>query len=376
MRDGPLVTVFTPAYNHERYMDDYLGGLLAQTYENVELIVFDDGSTDGTWRRLQEAEPALRGKFAHVVIERHENIGASQETILGLERAGGELICQLESDDYYLPRKLEANVRYLQRHPEVGAVHSDVDFVYGRRIEAAHWRTTGLSIPTGNIFEDLLLENFVLMCSFCCRTDLMRRHADLPGYLERGYLAPDYAIFLDLAAETGFGYIDESLVRYRAVSGSLSHPIDSGRLFAFQRSIYAMKLDLAREHEASPEVTALVERQYHTYLYRGGVRACQQAEALEGYRWLRSHHPAEHRFPADLVRRALIASPLLCRLAQRLRTLAIGAVSRAVRRPPSVIEAARANLPAVALAHGDGRTRRLFGGRSRHLLRLQRGRSK
>jgi glycosyltransferase involved in cell wall biosynthesis len=295
-------------------MDDYLGGLLSQTYENVELIVYDDGSTDATWQRLQDARPALQRKFARVVIERHENMGPSLETILGFEQARGELICQLESDDYYLPRRFETVVRYFEEHPSVGAVHSDVDYVYGDRVEAAHWKTIGRPIPTGDVFDDLLVDNFVMMCSFCSRTDLVRKHVELPRYIERGYLATDYAIFLDLARHTEFGYIDEPLARYRVLANSLSHSTDRDRSFTWQLSTYAMKLDYLREHDVSPETAAHVERQYYDFLYRGGLRARKREASREGYAWLRRRYPDEHAGPVHLFFRLIARSRLLCAL--------------------------------------------------------------
>jgi len=197
---GPLVTVFTPAYNHARYLGEYFDSLLTQTYDNVELIIFDDGSTDETWAIIEDHRNLLNAKFPHVILERHENIGAEEETIQAHARARGELICTLESDDYYLPRKLEKNVEYLERHPEIGVVHSDTDWVIGDRIERAHWKATARRIPTGDVFEGLLVDNFVLFGSACCRTDVLRRSVDVAGYLARGYAAIDYAMCLDLAS--------------------------------------------------------------------------------------------------------------------------------------------------------------------------------
>ena len=364
----PLVTVFTPAYNHADYLPEYVGGLLAQTYDDVELIIFDDGSTDETWALLQTYEPALRAKFAHVVIERHENIGQVCEALIAFRQAKGKFLCVLESDDYYLPPKLEMNVEYLVAHPDVGLVHSDTDWVYGHRVERAHWRATGRSIPSGDVLDELLFDNFVLLCSSCCRTELLRRYVDYAKYVARGYAAPDYAMCLDLARGTRFGYIDEPLVRYRVAAGSYSHPQKPDDLYAFQRSVYAMKRDFIREHRVSPAAAELVELQYHTYLYRGGLRACQAAQSEDGYAWLCEQYPAEYHGLRHRIRRAVLRRPLVCRAVQWIRRLGVGAAARATGRSPAVLEAARANLVALTAGESAMSRRRAMLGRTRRFV--------
>jgi glycosyltransferase involved in cell wall biosynthesis len=281
----------TPCFNHERFLDDYFAGLLAQTYENVELIIFDDGSSDGSWEKIRAHVPALERKFTRVVAERHDNIGATEELQLAIGEATGEVLCILESDDYYLPTRLEENVRFLVDHPEVGVVHSDTDWIYGRRIEHRHWQRTRGRIPTGDVYEDLLLGNFVMTCAFSCRTDLYRAHVDQEEYIRRGYMARDYAFFLDLAKHTSFGYIDKALARYRVLAGSLSRPRDRNRLFAFHVANFRMRLDYAEDPAVSPEVAERIDRDYHEYLYRQGLMLGRTAECSEGYRWLVARNP-------------------------------------------------------------------------------------
>src|SRR5437764_5993318 len=243
--EHPLVSVVTPCHNHEPFIDEYVEGLLAQTYDNVELIVFDDGSSDGSWERLRAHAPALERKFRRVVIERHENVGLLRELRLALERVTGDLFCIIESDDYYLPTKLEENVRFLRDNPDVGVVHSDADFVHDGGIEHAHWRAHSWQIPEGDVYEALLIFNFVMTCSFCAHTRLVRDHCDFGAYVEAGYPTADYPLFLDLARQTSFGYIDRSLAGYRVRRGSLSRPTDPDVHFTYFRSLLRMRLDYA-----------------------------------------------------------------------------------------------------------------------------------
>jgi hypothetical protein len=242
------------------------------------------------------------------VAERHENIGSDEEVLLALKQASGELLCVLESDDYYLPEKLEENVRFLTSHPEASAVHSDTDFLYPNGIERRHWRRAQRRIPTGDVFSELLASNFIMTCAFCCRMEHYRQYASHQEYLRRGYLSADYAWYLDLARHGQIGYIDKPLARYRVVEGSLSHPRSRERYFRFHRSIKAMKLDYIDDPRVSPELAEHVRRDYHQIVYQEGAELGRPDDIEEGYRWLRAHFPEKygrrhHRLALWLVRR-------------------------------------------------------------------------
>lgn len=291
----PLVTIVTPCYNHEKYLDEYFEGLLSQSYENIELIIFDDGSSDGSWEKILSYQQRLREKFPFVILERHENIGPTEELRLALDRALGELLCILESDDYYLPTKIEENVRFLQDHPDMGAVHSDIDYVYAKRIAHRHWKRAGRRIPSGDIFEELLVDNFIMTCSFCCRTDLFREHVNLREYLSKGYLARDYALFLDLARHTQIGYIDKSLVRYRVLQESFSHSTNLEKAFAFVKNIHQIKLDYIEQYGGSDSARRLAIEGAYESLFLFGFRMHRKDECLQAYKWLSQHNPERYR---------------------------------------------------------------------------------
>jgi Glycosyltransferases, probably involved in cell wall biogenesis len=108
-----------PAYNCALYIREALQSLLVQTYRDFEIIVVDDGSTDGTWDVLAEYRHDVRAI-------RQNNRGVSTARNEALHRAKGELIALLDADDVYLPGKLESQVRALDQHPEAGFMSGDV----------------------------------------------------------------------------------------------------------------------------------------------------------------------------------------------------------------------------------------------------------
>ena len=331
-QQGPLVTIWTPCYNHEKYLDDYFQGLLAQTYSNIQLILIDDGSTDGSWAKVRSYEAALRAKFPLVVLERHENIGATEEFLAHFWRhAAGEYMCILESDDYYLPTKIEENVRYLQAHPEVGALHSEVDYVYGDHIQHCHWEATGVKIAQGDIFEALLGDNFIMTCSFCCRTELIR-NIDWQGYLAKGYVARDYAFFLDLARHTHIGYIDRALARYRVLQNSTIHSPDPLRHLRLFKSYHAIKLDYIEQYGAPEHLRHGALNHIHLANVEYGYRLYLPAQFWEGHAWLARHNPRQCRTLRWRLRALAMRHKYLWRLIHACELRLLRPLYRAARR--------------------------------------------
>ncbi|HVF56482.1 MAG TPA: glycosyltransferase family A protein [Pyrinomonadaceae bacterium] len=116
----PLVSVVVPAYNYGRYIAETLENLRAQTYENWDCVVVDDGSTDDTGeivRRFAERDARVR-----YVAQKNQRQAVAKNT--GLAQSGGEYVQFLDADDLLERRKFERQVEYLESHPEV-------DIVYG-----------------------------------------------------------------------------------------------------------------------------------------------------------------------------------------------------------------------------------------------------
>ncbi|MDD2921516.1 MAG: glycosyltransferase family 2 protein [Anaerolineales bacterium] len=113
------VSVIIPTYNRADLILQTIGSVLAQTFTDYEIIVIDDGSTDNTAEILRELIEA--GKIQYVW---QENKGESAARNHGLRLARGKYIAFLDSDDLWLPQKLEAQVTYLEAHPEAGLAQS------------------------------------------------------------------------------------------------------------------------------------------------------------------------------------------------------------------------------------------------------------
>ena len=117
----PLVSVVTPTYNQAAFLRDTIESVLSQDYPAIEFQIIDDGSTDNTPDILKEYD-------GRALIERHENRGQTPTINKGWERAKGEILTWLNSDDTFLPGAVTAAVDYLQKHPDVGIVFGDTLF--------------------------------------------------------------------------------------------------------------------------------------------------------------------------------------------------------------------------------------------------------
>ena len=116
----PLVSVLMPAFNHERYVEAAVRSVLEQDWSRVELLVVDDGSTDGTWEVLERLRPECEATLERVVMVRQENRGTTVTCNRLFEMSRGEHVLILASDDSLLPGALAALAAPLDGLPEVG----------------------------------------------------------------------------------------------------------------------------------------------------------------------------------------------------------------------------------------------------------------
>src|SRR5450830_1292193 len=105
--DAPLVSVILPAYNAQATIGQAVNSVLQQDYANLELLVIDDGSTDGTVKHPALQDPRIR-------ILQQQNAGPAAARNLGLKHARADLITFIDADDLWLPDKLTAQVTYMQ----------------------------------------------------------------------------------------------------------------------------------------------------------------------------------------------------------------------------------------------------------------------
>jgi alpha-1,3-rhamnosyltransferase len=115
----PLVSVIIPAYNHQKYVQETIKSVIDQTYQNIELILIDDGSEDNTWQKIQELSDTCQKRFSRFVAQKQQNQGTSITLNKGVSLCKGKYIAVIASDDVYLPSCLEEQVKIMEENPKI-----------------------------------------------------------------------------------------------------------------------------------------------------------------------------------------------------------------------------------------------------------------
>jgi teichuronic acid biosynthesis glycosyltransferase TuaG len=204
-----LVSVVMPARNSERYIGAAVDSVLCQSYRDWELIVVDDGSTDGTAVIMQELlarEPRMRLlRLAHPC-------GPARARNTAIEAAEGRYIAFLDSDDLWLPAKLERQLEVMQR------TKAALSFTAYRKIDSqGNLGRAVMDVPAAVTYADLLKTNVI-----GCLTAVYDAHALGKRYMpQAGH--EDYALWLAILSDAVVAVgINEALACYRVHDGSVS----------------------------------------------------------------------------------------------------------------------------------------------------------
>jgi len=175
-----LVTVVTPSYNQAAYLEHTIQSVFAQDYPAIEYLVVDGASTDHSAEIIRRCQATRRERLAWWVSE--PDRGQAEAINKGLQRASGEIVAWLNSDDLYLPGAVSRGVAVLERDPDLGMVFGD----------ALTIDTTGR--PLGRLtFGDWGLEQFLRFRISCQPAVFMRRSV----FEKTGGLDPSYHMMLD-----------------------------------------------------------------------------------------------------------------------------------------------------------------------------------
>ncbi|CAN5819610.1 hypothetical protein BH23GEM7_BH23GEM7_03570 [soil metagenome] len=130
MSEQVRVSVIMPFLNMERFIEEAIESVRAQTYPSWELLLVDDGSTDGSTALARQYAERYPKRIRYLEHEGHVNRGASATRNRGIQHARGEYLALLDADDVWLPQKLEQQVPLLDSRPEAGSLYSNTLFWY------------------------------------------------------------------------------------------------------------------------------------------------------------------------------------------------------------------------------------------------------
>lgn len=286
--NSPLVSAIIPTYNRAYLVKDAVDSILAQTYENIEVIVVDDGSTDNTLEVLSAYCNRIR-------VIRQENAGPAAARNRGIAASSGELIAFLDSDDLWLPEKLERQVKLLQSAgPTVSCCLCNIRMCWPDK-ESNSFDIAALSpeIPEGiwlNV-EEIIATRFLLFNqgAMIRRTVLEK----IGGFDESLWLLEDHALALRLSLEGPWTFVRDPLVIWReSVEDSLSKRAQRDDFGLHQPLVTILEKHLQQVNEKRP----------HKRLQRYVSRELQSAQRQLKAASIRRAPIAGSSIAADLLR--------------------------------------------------------------------------
>ena len=282
-----LVTVIVPAFNAEATIDATLASVRAQTHDELEILIVDDGSTDGT------AAKVLRhaAEDPRVRLITQDNAGVAVARNRGIAEATAKLVAPIDADDLWHPRKIARQVEEMRRNPELALVCTAYSIIdeQGRVLFVV-----GGTLPQSTRFEDLCRRNFIGNGS----SALMKRSVILscggydPGLRDQGAQGcEDLKLYLQIAYRHEIAMVREPLTYYRQVPGNMSSEGD--------RMLRSFDLVAEPFCTERPELRPLF-RSHRTYM------TCWLASrALQARNW-----PAVAKLSAQLMLHPNVALPV------------------------------------------------------------------
>jgi GT2 family glycosyltransferase len=239
----PLVSVIIPTFNRAYCLGKAIESVRTQTHQNTEILVLDDGSTDGTRDLIEQSyagDPRVRYFF-------HENRGVTATRNRGIPLCRGDFVGLLDSDDTWYPWKIELQLACFQRHPEIGMVWTDMEAVNpaGEIISRSYLRTMysaydwfprnehlfpqsfalgeiapglgpvvdGRRLYTGQIFSQMIMGSLVHTSTVLLRRERLEK---VRGFNEEFRISgEDYDFHLRTCREGPVGFIDVAAISYR-----------------------------------------------------------------------------------------------------------------------------------------------------------------
>lgn len=306
----PRVSVIIPTYNCREYISEAIESVFQQTFTDYEIIVVDDGSTDGTESKVAEY-------LDRVILLRQENRGPAVARNRGIRAARGELIAFLDGDDIWYPDKLAAQVEFMDSHPEVALVYADCTTFDKQGVKTVGYDRTHREVYSGWVFDQLFVKNFIACITVMLRKKCLDEVGLFPENFDKA-TSEDWHLWLRIAKDHRVGYIDRPMVKYRWKQNSLTGDYTYAypyRLMVLDDMV-ALYPDYFRRHPG------LLRRAYGSVLMRYGYALFKAGQEMEAKNHLDSSIRCQPlQFKAYLYRLGLAVPPSGRRLIVRVKSI-------------------------------------------------------
>jgi glycosyltransferase involved in cell wall biosynthesis len=212
----PTVSIVTPSFNHGEYLEVAVRSVLDQDYPRLEYLVADGGSTDASLEVVKKYESRLRWISG-------PDHGQADAINKGFSRMSGQILGWLNSDDAYAPGAIAAVVEVFARHPDVGVVYGDGEFIDA----AGNLIGRCQHVEKFNRHRLLYYSDYIVQPAAFFRRDLFEKARGLDAKLN---WAMDYDLWLKFSRQTRFEYLPRVLANYRWLAASKTGAGGAARL--------------------------------------------------------------------------------------------------------------------------------------------------
>ncbi len=216
MSDHPVVTVYISSYNHARYLPETIDSVLTQSFQDFELLILDDGSTDNSHEILSEYQQRYPAKIRYMWHENHGNRGISYSCNVALAQARGTYFTWLGSDDYWLPEKLAIQVDFMRGHPRVGLSYTSAHTISASGVMFPAMGAQGY--VSSEAWRQFIIANPIIASTAM----VVRRNFDVVGVFAEDLVFSDWELWIRLAAKYDVAFLPQPLAAYRVHGQNIS----------------------------------------------------------------------------------------------------------------------------------------------------------
>lgn len=245
-----LVSIIVPCYNHEKYIQYCLDSIISQTYQNIELLICDDNSTDNSYEIICKNKDRLEKRFKRLLIIKNEiNLGVCKTLNKLIKMSKGKYIKTIASDDMLKKNCIADYVAFIQ--------HDDCDIIFGNlfivgketvypvlneeKLETFYKKTP---IIDSNLTSQLCYGNFISGASQFFKKDTFNSF----GLYDEKFCLEDWEYCLRVSITGKIKYLDKVTVYYRKMEGTLSHYADDEKSIRRHRTFYYDKLSILKKY--------------------------------------------------------------------------------------------------------------------------------
>lgn len=249
----PLVSIVITSYNQPDILPRAIESVLSQTYDNIQVVIADDGSTDGSQDLINQYAQRFPDKIKPILSSQNQGIPKNKN--MGFRACDGDFITYLDGDDFYYPEKIEREINVFHADSSLGVVYSNFAFTNEQGKVYKYWKDNNCLVPQGYIFEQVFSRNFPHWTIY--RNELMKADVlkKINYYDESVSAYHDWDSRIRITKNTKVGYSDY------VGSAYVSNPQGISKVEKQERLLQEMKYVVEKNKHLLQDLSSLKQSQ-------------------------------------------------------------------------------------------------------------------